>query len=302
MLKLHCLSRIFFEIIAKTSNIIITMRKITTFIFLMCMAVSSSFAATPILGTNVATAERMYQFVKSQNSSFDREIAEQFIAVSQKYGLRGDIAICQSIIETGWFKYTGGTAVTPDDHNYCGLGVTTLGQKGSIFSTVKEGVTAQVQHLYAYACTKALPAGEVLVDSRFNYVSRGCAPNWEDLGSGKWATAAGYGTKIIAMYNDMMAFKVTGDDTPSTPSTPTTASLTASTTSVSLTGTCGGSSTSATVRITGANLQYDIIYNSSSSAFVVTPQSGWNARTGGLAEYMHQRIPLPISAQSLLHF
>lgn len=245
------------------------------------MAVLSSFAATPILGTNVATAERMYQFVKSQNSSFDREIAEQFIAVSQKYGLRGDIAICQSIIETGWFKYTGGTAVTPDDHNYCGLGVTTLGQKGSIFSTVKEGVTAQVQHLYAYACTKALPVGEVLVDSRFNYVSRGCAPNWEDLGSGKWATAAGYGTKIIAMYNDMMSFKVTGDDTPTTPSNPTTASLTASTTSVSLTGTCGGSSTSATVRITGANLQYDIIYNSSSSAFVVTPQSGWNARTGG---------------------
>ena len=254
------------------------MKRITAFIVLMCMTAASVFAATPILGTNVATAERMYQFVKSQNSSFDREIAEQFIAVSQKYGLRGDIALCQSIIETGWFKYTGGTAVTADDHNYCGLGVTTLGQKGCQFATVKEGVTAQVQHLYAYACSKSLPSGETLVDPRFNYVSRGSAPNWEDLGSGKWAAAAGYGTKIIAMYNDMMAFNVTGDDTPSNP---TTASLTASTTSVSLTGTCGGSSTSATVKITGVNLSSDIKYNSSSSAFVVTPQSDWNVRTGG---------------------
>ncbi len=256
------------------------MKKFFTFIVLMCLTAVSAFAATPILGTNVATAERMYQFVKSQNSSFDREIAEQFIAVSAVYGLRGDIALCQSIIETGWFKYTGGTAVTADDHNYCGLGVTTLGQKGCQFSTVKEGVTAQIQHLYAYACTKSLPAGETLVDPRFNYVTRGCAPNWENLGSGLWASAAGYGTKIIAMYNDMMSFNVTGDDTPSTPSNPTTASLTASTTSVSLSGTCGGSSTSASVTIKGTNLPYDIIYNSSSSAFKVTA-SNWNARTGG---------------------
>lgn len=249
------------------------MRKFTL-ILMFLVGVVMANAATPILGTNVATVERMYQFVKSQNSSFDREIAEQFIAVSERYGLRGDIALCQSIIETGWFKYTGGTAVTADDHNYCGLGVTTLGQKGCQFETVEEGVTAQVQHLYAYACTKSLPAGETLIDPRYNYVSRGCAPNWEDLGSGKWASAAGYGTAIIEMYNNMMAFQVTGDETPSTPS------LTASTTSVSLTGTQGGTAPSATVTITGANLTSAISYNSSSSAFKVSA-SNWNSTTGG---------------------
>ena len=242
-------------------------------LFLVAAIVAN--AATPMLGTNVATVERMYQFVKSKNSSFDREIAEQFIAVSTVYGMRGDIALCQSIIETGWFKYTGGTAVTPDDHNYCGLGVTTLGQKGCQFSTVKEGVTAQIQHLYAYCCTKSLPAGETLVDPRFNYVTRGTAPNWEDLGSGKWAAAAGYGTAIIQMYNDMMAFNVSGD-TPSTGN----ASLKASTTSVSLTGTQNGTAPSTSVTITGANLTNDINYSSSSSAFTVTT-SGWNSRTGG---------------------
>ena len=246
------------------------MKKFTSLMLFLLMAVVAN-AATPILGTNVATVERMYQFVKSQNSSFDREIAEQFIAVSARYGLRGDIALCQSIIETGWFKYTGGTAVTPDDHNYCGLGVTTLGQKGCQFSTVEEGVTAQVQHLYAYACNKALPAGETLVDPRFKYVTRGIAPNWEDL-SGRWAASTTYGSKIIAMYNDLMAFNVSGETT--------TPSLKASNTSVSLTGTQGGTAPSTTVTITGANLTNDITYSSSSSAFTVTT-SGWNSRTGG---------------------
>ncbi|MBR5551658.1 MAG: glucosaminidase domain-containing protein [Muribaculaceae bacterium] len=250
------------------------MKKLTLTMLSLVAAIVAN-AATPMLGTNVATVERMYQFVKSKNSSFDREIAEQFIAVSTIYGMRGDIALCQSIIETGWFKYTGGTAVTPDDHNYCGLGVTTLGQKGCQFSTVKEGVTAQIQHLYAYCCTKSIPAGETLVDPRFNYVTRGCAPNWEDLGSGKWAAAAGYGTAIIAMYNDMMAFNVQGD-TPSTGN----ASLTASTTSVSLSGTQGGTAPSTSVTITGANLTSDIAYSSSSSAFTVST-SNWNSRTGG---------------------
>ncbi len=253
-----------------TLNTIYLMKKFTSLMLFLLMAVVAN-AATPILGTNVATAERMYQFVKSKNSSFDREIAEQFIAVSARYGLRGDIALCQSIIETGWFKYTGGTAVTPDDHNYCGLGVTTLGQKGCQFSTVEEGVTAQVQHLYAYACNKALPAGETLVDPRFKYVTRGIAPNWEDL-SGRWAASTTYGSKIIAMYNDLMAFNVSGETT--------TPSLKASNTSVSLTGTQGGTAPSTTVTITGANLTNDITYSSSSSAFTVTT-SGWNSRTGG---------------------
>ncbi len=247
------------------------MKKFTSLMLFLIAAVVAN-AATPILGTNVATVERMYQFVKSKNSSFDREIAEQFMAVSPIYGLRGDIALCQSIIETGWFKYTGGTAVTPDDHNYCGLGVTVLGQKGCQFSTVKEGVTAQIQHLYAYACTKSIPAGETLVDPRFKYVTRGIAPNWEDL-SGRWATASDYGTKIMNMYKDMMAFNVSGEETPST-------SLKASTTSVSLTGVQGGTAPSTTVTITGTNLTSDINFSSSSSAFTVTT-SGWNSRTGG---------------------
>lgn len=239
---------------------------ISTFLLNLFVAM---FAATPILGTNEATVDQLYNFVRAQNSSFDREIAEQFIAVSAKYGLRGDIALCQSIVETGWFKYTGGTAVTPDDHNYCGLGVTQLGKKGCQFSTVKEGVTAQIQHLYAYACTKAIPAGETLIDPRFKYVTRGCAPNWEDLG-GKWASATTYGSKILNLYTQMMGSAPT-----------TTPSLTASKTSLTFSAACGSTPRGTSVTITGQNLS-DIIYvNSSSAAFKVTKSSTWNDYTGG---------------------
>ncbi len=274
--------QIIFNLIILTVKINTTlMKKIYSFLVLLTLCAVNAKADTPILGTIEASVERMYQFVKSQNSSFDRSIAENFHAVGQVYGLRGDIALCQSIIETGWFKYTGGTAVTADDHNYCGLGVTTLGEKGCQFGTVKEGVTAQIQHLYAYACTKALPAGETLVDPRYKYVTRGIAPNWEDLGSGKWAAAAGYGEAIIEMYNDMMAFNVSGEETPSNPGT-TTTGITASTTSVNLSGEVGSSPAPyVDVTITGTNLPSDIIYNSNSSSVSVSTLSGWNARTGG---------------------
>ena len=229
--------------------------------------VMTAQAATSIFGTNQATADRMYQFVKSKNSSFDREISDAFYKVSQIYGIRGDIALCQSIIETGWFKYTGGTAVTPDDHNYCGLGVTTLGIKGCQFETVEEGVHAQLQHLWAYATTASLPSSVTLVDPRFHYVNRGVAPNWEDLG-GRWSTQSNYGSAIIDMYKDMMAFQLAE------------ATLKASTTNVTLSATAGGTSTSKKVTITGSNLSSPIVYNSNSSVFKVST-SNWNDYTGG---------------------
>lgn len=225
----------------------------------------STYAATYIKGKQVATIDRMYQFVKSKNSSFDREIAVQMYKMGEKYGIRGDIALCQSCIETGWFKYTGGTAVTPDDHNYCGLGVTQKGKKGCQFSTVAEGCEAQIQHLFAYACKDALPYAQV--DPRFKYVTRGCAPTWEALG-GKWATSTTYGTQILSVYNQMMAFTVAN---------PT---LKASSTSLNFTVEKGKVSAAQTVTITGSNLSSKIVYNAASKMASVST-SGWDDYTGG---------------------
>ena len=243
------------------------MRK-ASILLLMLVCAMVAKAATPIFGTMQASSERMYRFVMSNNpgSSFTREIAQAFYDVGAAYGIRGDIALCQSCVETGWFRYSGGTAVTPDDHNYCGLGVTTLGQKGEQFSTIVEGVTAQIQHLWAYATTNPLPSWATCVDDRFKYVNRGCAPNWDDLG-GKWATSTTYGTKILSIYSDMMSFSM--DPT-----------IVASKTSATLTGTYSQTAPTVSVTISASDLTGDMSVNSSTSAFTVT-KSNWNARTGG---------------------
>lgn len=104
--------------------------KKTLFLIVLSIVSFSISTATNIMGTMQADVDRMYYFVKSVNSSFPREIAENFYNVAKKYGMRGDIALCQSCVETGWFKYTGGTAVRPEHHNYCGLGVTEFGKPG----------------------------------------------------------------------------------------------------------------------------------------------------------------------------
>lgn len=106
------------------------MKKLLTLIAMALLLPIGTYAATYIKGKQVATIDRMYQFVKSKTPVSTAKSPSN-VQDGRKYGIRGDIALCQSCIETGWFKYTGGTAVTPDDHNYCGLGVTQKGKKAA---------------------------------------------------------------------------------------------------------------------------------------------------------------------------
>ena len=162
--------------------------------------------------------------IKKNNSKFDENIAKAFFKIAPLYGIDPMWAIAQSCLETGWFKYSG-SAVTPAHHNYCGLGVTTTGKPGAIFDTVEDGVRAQLQHLYAYGCKTAIPAGEPKVDPRFDLVTRGIATYWEQL-SGRWAVPGydkatyitpqkamesenTYGQKIRKLYEQITAVTVT---------------------------------------------------------------------------------------------
>lgn len=183
------------------------MKNIIFRIFLVAVALLSTSkiacADNSIIGETLVLPEDMCTFVQRHNPSFTLEIAEAYWDVAERYGIRGDVALCQAIIETGWFKFMDGTAVTPDQYNFCGLGVTKNGMKGNSFSSIEEGVRAQIQHLYAYATDAALPEGEELVDVRFNLVRRGCAANWEDL-SGRWAMRDSYGDDIMRLYGQML--------------------------------------------------------------------------------------------------
>jgi N-acetylmuramoyl-L-alanine amidase len=176
-------------------------------------------------GINDTECTRAILAIKKNNPNFDLEIAKAFFFLSDEYHIDPMRAISQSILETGWFKYQG-SAVKPEHHNYCGLGVTSNGIEGGKFDTIENGVRAQLQHLYAYGCKDALPDGETtIVDPRFKYVTRGIAIYWEQL-AGRWCVPgyegndaeasmkAGttYGQKIDKIYEGLMATKVTDED------------------------------------------------------------------------------------------
>lgn len=120
-------------------------------------------------------------------------------------GVRADVLFAQICNETGFLQFGGD--VQPGQCNFGGLGATGGGVPGESFPDVRTGIRAQVQHLKAYACTE--PLNQSCVDSRFAYVTRGCAPFVEWLGiqenpSGKgWAAAKNYGYNLMNMVRTM---------------------------------------------------------------------------------------------------
>lgn len=140
-------------------------------------------SGTSIMGTSIATAEQLNALLLSGNpqAADYLHLADIFLEEGEKEGVRGDGAFCQSLIETGYFKFGGD--VQPDQHNYAGLGATG-GVPGISFPDDRTGIRAQIQHLKAYATTA--PLIQECVDPRYKYVAKGCAPTFEQL-SGKWA-------------------------------------------------------------------------------------------------------------------
>lgn len=162
-----------------------------------------------IMGTSVVKTPQIAAYIRDNNSSaayFAEEFAQLYIAEGIYEGVRGDIAAAQAMVETGNLTFTG-SAVTLDQNNFCGLGVTSNGMKGCSFKTMQDGVRAQIQHLKAYASKDGLVNG--CIDPRYVYVEKGCAPYVEWLGQkenpkGKgWASGAGYGGKIWWVLEEM---------------------------------------------------------------------------------------------------
>ena len=166
----------------------------------------------PIMGAaQIASPDVLADFVRRNNSDFNREIAVQFLKQGELYGVRGDVAFCQAIHETGWFKYGGD--VSKDQNNFGGIGATGGGAAGNTFPTVEAGAKAHIQHLFAYACKYPLPAGEIQVDPRYHLVTRGIAPKWTDL-NGRWAVpGTTYGQSILAHFENLKAFAANRPDT-----------------------------------------------------------------------------------------
>jgi len=116
-------------------------------------------AKHPIMGASALTAAQMAVYLLAKNpypklgiSCTALELAEFFVNEGRVEGVRGDMAFCQSILETGWFKFGG--KVLPEQYNYGGLG-------SAWFMSPQLGVRAQIQHLKAYANTAPLQQRKV---------------------------------------------------------------------------------------------------------------------------------------------
>lgn len=166
---------------------------------------------TKIMGTAVATVKQMQAYIKSVNPRVAQTVIsmiEYYILEGKNEGVRGDIAFAQSCLETGNFTFSG-SAVSLNQNNFAGIGVTKNGMKGNSWDTPQLGIRAQIQHLKAYASDERL-LGEC-IDPRFYYVKRNSAPYAEWLGiqenpnGGGWAAGKNYGQKILDILAKIIA-------------------------------------------------------------------------------------------------
>lgn len=138
-------------------------------------------------------------------------LATYFIEEGALEGVAGDVAFVQSIIETGWFRFSA--AVPGSKNNFAGIGAVDANPgDAASFPDARTGVRAQIQHLRAYADATAVsctmpPLHAPCVDPRFALVTpKGRAPFWNQFGNGVWATAPTYGNDIVARYQEALNF------------------------------------------------------------------------------------------------
>lgn len=180
---------------------------------------------TPVMGSSALTADQItawYQSmgITSRSPTPVRELAEIFLEEGQAQGVRGDIAFAQSMLETGYLRYGG--LVRPGDHNFSGLGACDRCARGLQFADPVLGIRAQIQHLYAYGDPLAAPErlARPLADIRFDLVSpKGRAATWEQMGSGNWASDAGYPGKVLSIWRAMLAYSGVPEPVSAAPAT-----------------------------------------------------------------------------------
>lgn len=159
---------------------------------------------TPIIGQSQVSVEQCEKFLRKRNPNAPY-LANLYKKYCDIYGIRLECAWVQMCLETNFLKYSDTSITTLNMNNYAGLGALDNNGRGQAlsFPTEDEGVKCHIQHLFAYSSKNTLPDGELLIDPRFKLVQRGCAPNIEDLGNGKWASDKEYANKLLSLLNQL---------------------------------------------------------------------------------------------------
>ena len=170
-------------------------------------------AKTKIMGNSSSAGTQMQAYIRAVNPDVPQSVIDMiplYLSEGKAEGIRGDIAFAQSCLETGNFTFSG-SAVTLDQNNFAGIGVTVNGMKGNSWPTPQLGIRAQIQHLKAYASTEKLK--NKCADPRYAYVEKGCAPYVEWLGIQEnpkrkgWAVGKNYGAKILDILDKILSME-----------------------------------------------------------------------------------------------
>lgn len=158
-----------------------------------------------IMAPGIVTASQLADFFMTQNPEADfnevQSLASYYVYEGLEEGVNYALAFCQMCLETGYLKF--GNLVTPQMHNYCGLGAMDQEHPGESFETMQLGVRAHIQHLQAYGTTEEQTLKHPLVDPRYSWVHK--TKYTKDLWglSGTWATDPNYGSKINAIMSKL---------------------------------------------------------------------------------------------------
>jgi hypothetical protein len=192
---------------------------------------AATTSQTPVMGPNLLTAAQLTAWYNSVPHAAPnlptlpggvQQLAQIFIDEGRAQGVRGDIAFAQSMLETGWLSFPSDGQIRGNFNNFAGLyayngrrhGTTCADEKkfeptlpSRCFATPQAGVLAQIILLRGYAdpTTRTMHLSPAPPSDRI-----GVAPIWEDFGgqSGKaiWATADGYGIRILQLYSGALVF------------------------------------------------------------------------------------------------
>lgn len=166
-----------------------------------------------IFGEAIATKAQAVAYIKLANPSVQlactvEELVDLYWQEAEREQVRPDLALAQSLVETGAYRYGGD--VQHHQNNFCGLGTVGGGVRGASFSSPQLGVRAHIQHLLAYTQTKR-PSTEI-IDPRYDLahnirLERGVVDTWYGL-NGTWAMGSLYCEKIMATYQKILAQQV----------------------------------------------------------------------------------------------
>jgi hypothetical protein len=195
-------------------------------------AAAATTTQTPVMGPSLLNAQQLAAWYYRHSGATPlipafgghpagdvQALAQVFIDDGRLEGVRGDIAFVQSQLETGWLHFAG-SQIPPDAYNYAGIyafdGRPSLPNclhgdtpPSRCMGTPQHGVLVQIQLLRSYADPSAKTAPNRFISAPSDRA--GMAPLWEYFGGhncpcGKliWASADGYGLRIIQMYSQAL--------------------------------------------------------------------------------------------------